>query len=174
MSNFEQVTALLPRLIAQPMPFHDARSTAGFRTPVQPKLGFVRAKYFANHSHSASFPRFYLLDQLFQWRRMKNPQPVVKYHSKMPPDSHLGAPQSGCGYGHRSEADDKPDGKPQPGIARQAKNQKKSAEAAPSGGPAFRPAWPVSNQPQASVISGSPLASENHFAAFARKSRRPR
>jgi len=23
------------------------------RTPVQPKLGFVRAKYFANHSHSA-------------------------------------------------------------------------------------------------------------------------
>jgi hypothetical protein len=41
MSNFEQVTALLPRLIAQPMPFHDARSTAGFRTPVQPKLGFL-------------------------------------------------------------------------------------------------------------------------------------
>jgi hypothetical protein len=60
------------------MPFHDARSTAGFRTPVQPKLGFVRAKYFANHSHSASFPRFYLLDQLFQSRRMKNPQPVGK------------------------------------------------------------------------------------------------
>jgi hypothetical protein len=59
------------------MPFHDARSTAGFRTPVQPKLGFVRAKYFANHSHSASFPRFYLLDQLFQSRRMKNPQPVA-------------------------------------------------------------------------------------------------
>jgi hypothetical protein len=105
------------------MPFHDVRSTAGFRTPVQPKLGFVRAKYFANHSHSASFPRFYLLDQLFQSRRMKNPQPLVKYHSKMPPDSHLGAPQSGCGYGHRSEADDKPDGKPQPGIARQAEKK---------------------------------------------------
>jgi hypothetical protein len=154
------------------MPFHDARSTAGFRTPVQPKLGFVRAKYFANHSHSASFPRFYLLDQLFQSRRMKNPQPLVKYHSKMPPDSHLGAPQSGCGYGHEAR----------PTISQTASRspvspgrpKKKSAEAAPSGGPAFRPAWPVSNQPQASVISSSPLASENHFAAFARKSRRPR
>jgi len=75
MSNFEQVTALLPRLIAQPMPFHDARSTAGFRTPVQPKLGFVRAN-IRKSLHSASFPRFYLLDQLFQSRRMKNPQPV--------------------------------------------------------------------------------------------------
>jgi len=121
------------------MPFHDARSTAGFRTPVQPKLGFVRAKYFANHSHSASFPRFYPIDQLFQWRRMKNPQPVVKYHSEMPPDSHLGAPQSGCGYGHRSEADDKPDGKPQPGIARQAKIKKNPPKLRRAAVPLFGP-----------------------------------
>jgi hypothetical protein len=37
------------------------------------------------------------------------------------------------------EADDKPHGKQQPGMARQGENQKKSAEAAPNGGPAFRP-----------------------------------
>jgi len=49
---------------------------------------------------------------------------------------------------------------------------KKSAEAAPSGGPAFRPAGGL--EPAAGFgDQRSPLASENHFAAFARKSRRP-
>ena len=37
---------LLPGLIAQPMPFHDGRTTAEFRTPIQPKTWLRLRKIF--------------------------------------------------------------------------------------------------------------------------------
>src|ERR1019366_6559618 len=45
--------------------------------PFNRKLGFVYAKYFANHRHNAALPRSYFLDQLCQADRRENPKPVV-------------------------------------------------------------------------------------------------
>jgi transposase len=44
--------------------------------PFNRKLGFVYAKYFANHRHNAALPRSYFLDQLCQADRRENPKPV--------------------------------------------------------------------------------------------------
>ena len=45
--------------------------------PFNRKLGFVYAKYFANHRHNAALPRSYFLDQLCQADRRENPKPVA-------------------------------------------------------------------------------------------------
>src|ERR1019366_1664713 len=45
--------------------------------PFNRKLGFVYAKYFANHRHNAASPRSYFLDQLCQADRRENPKPVA-------------------------------------------------------------------------------------------------
>src|ERR1019366_7346510 len=44
--------------------------------PFNRKLGFVYAKYFANHRHNAALPRSYFLDQLCQADTRENPKPV--------------------------------------------------------------------------------------------------
>ena len=47
--------------------------------PFNRKLGFVYAKYFANHRHNAALPRSYFLDQLCQADRRENPKPVASF-----------------------------------------------------------------------------------------------
>jgi hypothetical protein len=47
--------------------------------PFNRKLGFVYAKYFANHRHNAALPRSYFLDQLCQADRRENPKPVDSF-----------------------------------------------------------------------------------------------
>ena len=42
--------------------------------PFNRKLGFVYAKYFANHRHNAALPRSYFLDQLCQADRREKPE----------------------------------------------------------------------------------------------------
>src|SRR5208282_5815521 len=49
--------------------------------PFNRKLGFVYAKYFANHRHNAALPRSYFLNQLCQADRRENPKPVASKNS---------------------------------------------------------------------------------------------